>query len=172
MAKNPAYGRHWICRPMWIDAGIFFFLNNNFERLLVFKALWVGPQVHQSTSWTPPTHGPSTGAVWKNFSFYGSISWSTSAPVHQLNISHVWTIHVCNPKQLIVFMALRVGRRAHQSTSRRPPTRHSCNLEQLLVFRALRVGRRVHQFTSRTPPKRGRFMYSIRNNSSSYFCFY
>ena len=36
----------------------------NPERLLVFKALQVGPQMHQSTSQKPPTHGPSTGAIW------------------------------------------------------------------------------------------------------------
>ena len=35
----------------------------NPERLFVFKALLVGPQKHQSTSQTPPTHWPSMGAI-------------------------------------------------------------------------------------------------------------
>ena len=43
----------------------------NPERLLVFKALWVGPQVHQSSSWTPPMCGPSTGTIWNYSLFLG-----------------------------------------------------------------------------------------------------
>ena len=41
----------------------------NPERLLIFKTLQVGPQMHQSTSLTPPTRGLSTGAIWNNCSF-------------------------------------------------------------------------------------------------------
>ena len=63
-------------------------------------------------------------------------------------------IHVCNPEQLLVFRALRLGRRVHKSTSWTPPT-HGRSLNAIennsFVFRALRVGWRVHQSTSRTP---------------------
>ena len=40
-------------------------------RNLVFKALWVGRQVHQSTSRTPPTHGRSMYAIQNNSLFLG-----------------------------------------------------------------------------------------------------
>ena len=43
--------------------------------------------------------------------------------MHQLNTSHVWTIHGCNLEQLLVFKALRVGWQVHQSANRTPPTR-------------------------------------------------
>ena len=39
------------------------------ERLLIFKAQRVGPQMHQSTSQTPPTCGSSTRAIWNNSLF-------------------------------------------------------------------------------------------------------
>ena len=69
--KNPAYGRHQISRPMQIEAPIFLLLKKkqkkiNLEWLLVFKDLWVGQQMHQSNSLTPPICGPSMGAIWNN----------------------------------------------------------------------------------------------------------
>ena len=85
-----------------------------------FRALRVGRWVHQFTSITSPMRGRSIYAIQNNSSFYGSMSWSTSAPVHQSNTSQAWTIHVCNSEQLLVFRALRVGRRVHQSTCRTP----------------------------------------------------
>ena len=39
---------------------------SNLEQLFVFKALWVGPKMHQSTSQTPPTHGRSMYAIQNN----------------------------------------------------------------------------------------------------------
>ena len=48
---------------------IFLLKEINPERLLVFKALQVGPQVHKSTSQTPPTGGPSMGEIWNNSLF-------------------------------------------------------------------------------------------------------
>ena len=59
----------------------------NLEQLLVFKALRVGPQMHQSISRTPPTHGPSTGAIWTNSLFlrlYGLVHKCTSPSVEHL----------------------------------------------------------------------------------------
>ena len=55
--------------------------------------------------------------------FYGSKSWSTNAPVHQLNTFHAWTIHGCNFEQLRCFKAQQIGLQVHQSTSWTPPTR-------------------------------------------------
>ena len=55
--------------------------------------------------------------------FYGPMSRLTSAPVYQSNTSHAWTFHGCNLEQLLVFKALQVGSRVHQSTSQTPPTR-------------------------------------------------
>ena len=78
--------------------------------------------MHQFTSQTPPTRWPSMGAIWNN-SLFLRLYESTSAPVHLLNTSHAWTIHVGNSKQLLVFRALRVGRRVHQSTSGTPGMR-------------------------------------------------
>ena len=63
------------------------------EWLLVFKALWVGPQVHQSTNWTPPTRGPSTGAIWKNSLFLGLyelVNKCTGPPYKHLPRSTSW----------------------------------------------------------------------------------
>ena len=48
---------------------------------------------------------------------------STNAPVHQSNTSHVWTFNRCNMEQLLVFKALRVSQRVHQSTSQTTATR-------------------------------------------------
>ena len=133
--KNPAYGRHQISGPMRIKAPIFFLETNftnsirkalwvgpqmrqsitshawtihgcNLEQLLVFKAIRVGWRVHQSTSQTPPTHGRSMYEIQNNSSFLESTSWLTSAPVHPLNTSHAWTIHLCNLEQLLIFRAL------------------------------------------------------------------
>ena len=42
--------------------------------------------------------------------------------MNQFNTSPTWTIHGCNLEQLLVFKALWVGWRGHQSTSRTPPT--------------------------------------------------
>ena len=59
----------------------------NPDQLLVFKALQVGPQMHQSTSQTPPTHGPSTGAISKNSLFlrlYKLVDKCTSPQVKHL----------------------------------------------------------------------------------------
>ena len=70
--KNSAYGRQRVSQPMQIEALIFFVEEKiyiNPERLLVFKALRVGPQMHQSTSRTPPTRGPSQSAIWNNSLF-------------------------------------------------------------------------------------------------------
>ena len=41
----------------------------NPERLLVFKAIRVCQQMHQSTIWTLPTHGPCIGAICNNSLF-------------------------------------------------------------------------------------------------------
>ena len=109
------------------------------------------------------------------------MSWSTTAPVHQLNTSHAWILQGCNLEQLLVFKALQVSWQVHQLTSWTPLTQgwsmyaiqnhslflglyksanawtiHVCNPEQLLVFRALPVGWRVHQSTGWTPAMRGR----------------
>ena len=46
------------------------------------------------------------------------MSWSTNAPVHESNTSHVLTFHGCNLEQLLVFKALRVD----ECTS--PPVEH------------------------------------------------
>ena len=51
--------------------------------------------------------------------FKGSTSRSTSAPVHQLNTSHAWTIHVCNSEQLLV---LGLYKLVNECTS--PPVEH------------------------------------------------
>ena len=82
--------------------------------------------------------------------FQGSTSRTTSAPVHCSNTSHAWTIYVCNTEQLLVFRALRVGRRMHRSTSQTPPTHGQSMyaIQNNSSFLALRVDRRVHQFTS------------------------
>ena len=61
--------------------------KRNPEQLLVFKALRVGLKMHQSTSQTPPTHWPSTGAIWNNSSFlrlYESFDECTSPLVEHL----------------------------------------------------------------------------------------
>ena len=66
-------------------------------KLLIFRALRLGRQVHQSTRQTPPTRGRCMYAIRNNSSFQGSTSWSRSAPVDQSNTSHAWTIHeFCN----------------------------------------------------------------------------
>ena len=54
------------------------------ERLLVLKALRVGPQMHQSSSL-----GPSTGAIWNNSLFlwlYESVDKGTSPQRSRKNI--------------------------------------------------------------------------------------
>ena len=104
---------------------IYFFFILNPERLLVFKALRVGPQMHQSTSPTPTTLGPSMGAIWKISLFlrlYDSVDECTSPLVeHLLRMDH----HVCNPEKLLVFRALRVGRVGQGGlTNERPRTDH------------------------------------------------
>ena len=68
--KNPAHGRKRISRlmrlvgPIQFWRGCVIYLKKkkkiNPERLLVFKALQIGPQMHKSTNRTPPTCGPST----------------------------------------------------------------------------------------------------------------
>ena len=57
--KNLAYGRHRISRPMRIKAPIFFLFKKKFnpEQLLVFKALQVGQQMHQSKNLQRPMKG-------------------------------------------------------------------------------------------------------------------
>ena len=128
-------------------------IKSNPERLHVFKALRVGPQMHQSTSQTHPRRGPTTGAIWNNSSFLrlfksiyectsplvehlpcvdnpcmqskttpcfqGSTSWLMSALVHWLNTSHAWTIHICNPEQLLVLGFYKL---VYECTS--PPVEH------------------------------------------------
>ena len=47
------------------------FYGCNLEQLLVFQALRVSRQVHQSTSWTPPMRGQSMYAIQNNFSYLG-----------------------------------------------------------------------------------------------------
>ena len=57
----------------------------NLEKLLVFKAIQVGWQVHQSTSRLPPTRGPSMFAIQNNYLFlglYDLVDECTSPPVH------------------------------------------------------------------------------------------
>ena len=72
----------------------------NLEQLYVFKALRVGPQMHQSTS-QKNSHALSIhGCNQEQISVLCSTSWSTSAPVSQSNTSHTWTIHGCNPEQI------------------------------------------------------------------------
>ena len=59
----------------------------NPEQLLVFKALQIGAQMHQSGSRTAPTRGPSTGVIWNNSSFlrlYKSVDECTSPIVEHL----------------------------------------------------------------------------------------
>ena len=43
--------------------------KNQSGMTLCFKALRVGPQMHQPTSQTPPTRGPSNVAIWNNSLF-------------------------------------------------------------------------------------------------------
>ena len=62
-------------------------------------------------------------SICNNSSFKRSTSWSKNAPVQQSNTSHAWTFHGCNLEQLLVFKALRVDQRVHQSTSHAPQTR-------------------------------------------------
>ena len=49
---------------------------------------------------------------------YESVDEYTSPPIKHL--------HVCNPEQLLIFRALRVGQGVHQSTRQTPPTRGQC----------------------------------------------
>ena len=97
MNKNHAYGRQRISRPMRIVGPIQFWKGCvinlkkrkkfNPEWLLVFKALQIGPQMHQSMSRAPPTCGPSTGAIWNNSLFlrlYESVDEYTSPLVKHL----------------------------------------------------------------------------------------
>ena len=70
--RNPTQGRHQISQPMRIEAPILFCKKKIYiypERFLIIRALRVGPQMHQSTSQTPPMCGPSTGAIWNNSLF-------------------------------------------------------------------------------------------------------
>ena len=63
------------------------FQGCNLKQLLLFKALRVGRQVHQSTSQTPPTHGRSMYAIQNNSSFLGLnelVNECTSPPVEHL----------------------------------------------------------------------------------------
>ena len=65
----------------------------NIDILLVFKALRIDPQMHQSTNQIPPTGGPSTGAIWYNSLFltlFESVDECTSPLVEHLP-------HVDNP---------------------------------------------------------------------------
>ena len=91
--KNPKYGRHRFSLSMQIKAAIFFVIIEKkkkkiyLEQLLIFKALSVCPQMHQSTSQTHPMHGHSTGAIWNNSSFlrlYKSVNECTSPIVEHL----------------------------------------------------------------------------------------
>ena len=94
--QNPEYGRQRISRPLriagsiqfWRDCLIYLLKKKiNPEQLLVFKALQIGPQMHQSTSLTPRTRGPSTGAIWNNSSLlrlYKSVDECTSPQVKHL----------------------------------------------------------------------------------------
>ena len=94
----------------------------NTEWLLVLRALWVGPQIHQSTSQTPPTCEPSPGAIGNNSSFirlYELVDECTSRLVKHLP----QVDNACmQSRKIPFFRALRVGRRVHQSTSWTPPT--------------------------------------------------
>ena len=136
----------------------------NPEQLLIFKALRVGWWVHQSTSRTPPTCGRSIYAIQNNSLFLGLVRVIDET----LPSSHAWTIHVCNPEQLLVFGLFRVGRRdssefprvddpCMQSRTTTPfkgssesfgqtlPSSHTwtihvCNQEELLILRLFRVG--------------------------------
>ena len=79
------------------------------------KALWVGPQMHQSTS-------PPVGAIWNNSLFlrlYESVDKCTSPLVEHLP-------RVDDPciqfRTTPLFRALWVGRPVHQSTSQTPAT--------------------------------------------------
>ena len=59
----------------------------NLKQLLVFKSVRVGWRVHQSTSQTSPTCGPSTGAFWNNsliLRLYESVDECTSPLVKNL----------------------------------------------------------------------------------------
>ena len=71
--------------------------ESNPERLLVFKALWVVPWVHKSTSQTPPTRQRSTSAIRKYSWFlrlYKSVDECTSPPVKPLPfVDHPW-VHI------------------------------------------------------------------------------
>ena len=62
-------------------------LQFNPERILVLKALRVGPKMHQSTSPSPPRRGPSTDATLNNSLFlrlYESVHKCTSPLVKHL----------------------------------------------------------------------------------------
>ena len=86
------------------------------------------PTDRQTDISTYRKHRPRGPMLWKWIQsgitprFQGSMSWSTNTPVHQLNTSHAWTFHRCNLEQLLVFKALQIGQRLHQSTSQTPPT--------------------------------------------------
>ena len=123
--KIPACGRHQISQPMRIEAPIYIIRR---KKLLILRLY---ESVHKCTN-PPVEHLPRVDHQWVQSGttpcFQGSTSRSMSAPIHQSNTSHAWTIPVCNAEQLLIFRALPVGRRVHQSTSQRPSTRHECNL--------------------------------------------
>ena len=84
LQKKNAYGRHQISWLMPMEASIYFLLKKINKKN---NPLRVGPQMHQSTSQTPPTHGPSTGKIWNNSSFlrvYESVDKCTSPLVKNL----------------------------------------------------------------------------------------
>ena len=152
----------------------------NLEQLLVFKALWVGWRVHQSTSWTPLLRGQSMYAIQNSSLFLGLyelVDECTCPPVEHLPrmddpcmqsqttpcfqgsselivktlpSSHTWTIHVCNPEQLLVFRALS----SRSTRLFRIPT-HGRSMYAIrsnsLFLGLLRVGR---QNSSKSPRKK------------------
>ena len=142
--KNPAYGRHQISWPMRI--GKQKRKKFNPERLLVLKALWVRPQVHQCTSWTPPMHEPSTGAIWINSSclgLYESVDECTSPPVkHRPRVDD----SCMQSGTTLLFRAIQVGWRVHVSTIQTPPMRR--RFKYAIGNKSLFLG---HQSTSQRP---------------------
>ena len=121
--KNPAYGRHKISRPMWIEAPMFFLLKkNSIQNGSLFLSLYESldkctrPLVENLPRMDNPCMQSQTIPC-----FQGSRSRSMRAPVHWSNTSNAWTIHSIQNNSWFLGLYKLVDEQ--QFTSQTPATR-------------------------------------------------
>ena len=118
---------------MRVEAPIFFVKKKINPKQLWFLRLYECPQMHQSTSRTPPTRGPSMGAILNNSLFlrlYKSVNKCTNPLVKHLPCVD----NTCMQSRTTpCFRALRVGWRLHQSSSQHVGGGRHCGPNRLTI---------------------------------------